>query len=49
MTAECDLTKSFIVCSLFIEREAEETRDVHVEDGEKSFKMFIGFNFKQLL
>jgi hypothetical protein len=27
----------------------EETRDVHVEDGENSFKMFIGFNFKQLL
>jgi hypothetical protein len=29
--------------------EVEETRDVHVEDGENSFKMFIGFNFKQLL
>jgi hypothetical protein len=28
---------------------AEETMDVHVEDGENSFKMFIGFNFKQLL
>jgi hypothetical protein len=28
---------------------AEDTRDVHVEDGENSFKMFIGFNFKQLL
>jgi hypothetical protein len=27
----------------------EETRNVHVEDGENSFKMFIGFNFKQLL
>jgi hypothetical protein len=26
----------------------EETRDVHVEDGENSFKMLIGFNFKQL-
>jgi hypothetical protein len=29
--------------------EIEETRDVHVEDGENSFKMFIGFNFKRLL
>jgi hypothetical protein len=29
--------------------EIEETRDVHVEDGENNFKMFIGFNFKQFL
>jgi hypothetical protein len=29
--------------------EVREARDVHAEDGENSFKIFIGFNFKQLL
>jgi hypothetical protein len=28
--------------------EVEETMDVYVEDGENSFKMLIGFNFKLL-
>jgi hypothetical protein len=28
--------------------DVEETRDIHVEDGQNSFKMFIGFNFKLL-
>jgi hypothetical protein len=28
--------------------DVEETRDVHVEDGENSFEMFTGFNFKQI-
>jgi hypothetical protein len=33
---------------LLLNPEVEETMDVQVEDGENSFKMFTGFNFKQL-
>jgi hypothetical protein len=38
-----------IIPKLLLNYKPRGRRDVHVEDGENSFKMFIGFNFKQLL